>query len=508
MGKVRAATTNVGGLGRPEKRAAFFGWCRQLLLDVILVQETHCSSPDLANAWNTDWGSTGFWSVGAKTGGTAVLLSRAASSWNPRIRRCDPRTTIIDLDIDGVPTTFVNVYAPNDHKDNKSFFAALADSDWDPDRLHLLAGDFNLVVDPSLDRPGQTFAREDPSALLSLTHRLDLADLWRQRNPTSTQVSRRSAMGTAGSRIDRWYLPPVLAPQITGPSHVPATFSDHDAVTLDLQPLIQQRSAYWKLNASLLRDPDYCALILKVIKEVATNNPFLCPSDLWERMKGDIRAASKAYSARKAASMRARILALHGKLAAIEAAFPITRAAAASAASIRLEINDDLMKKIKAARIRSRAQWHDAGERPSRYFSALEKSRKAANLITAVKTSAGTVTSQADLETAAWDFYQDLYTASPTSVPDQDLLLESLLPSPTDLNVCEGILTADELASSVRSAPRNKSPGPDGLPFEFYKTFWDSLGGASPPRRQRLVRQRPAHRHPEAELHHPPPQEG
>jgi len=471
------ATINVGGLGRPEKRAAFFGWCRQMSLDVILVQETHCSSPAHATDLNTEWGATGFWSVGDNTGGTAVLLSRAASSWNPQIRRCDPRTTIIDLDIDGVPTTLVNVYAPNNAKNNKAFFTTLADADWDPDRLHLLAGDFNSVVDPSLDRPGQTFAREDPSALLSLTHRLGLVDLWRQRNPTSTQVSRRSARGTAGSRIDRWYLPPVLAPQFTGPSHVPATFSDHDAVIFDLQPLVQQRSAYWKLNASLLHDPDYSALILMIVKEVATNNPFLCSSDLWERMKGDIRAASKAYSARKAASMRARILALHGRLAAIEAAFPISRAAATSAAAIRLEINTDLMKKIRAARVRSRTQWHDAGERPSRYFSALEKSRKAANLISSITTSSGTVTSQPDLEREAMAFYEDLYTASITNPHDQDRLLDVLTPSSADLTVCEGSLTSAELASSVHSAPRNKSPGPDGLPFEFYKTFWDTLGG-------------------------------
>ena len=131
MGRVRMATINVGGLGRPEKRAAFFGWCRQMSLDVILVQETHCSSPAHATDLNTEWGATGFWSVGDNTGGTAVLLSRAASSWNPQIRRCDPRTTIIDLDIDGVPTTLVNVYAPNNARSNKAYFTALGNLSWD-----------------------------------------------------------------------------------------------------------------------------------------------------------------------------------------------------------------------------------------------------------------------------------------------------------------------------------------------------------------------------------------
>lgn len=40
---------------------------------------------------------------------------------------------------------------------------------------------------------------------------------------------------------------------------------------------------------------------------------------------------------------------------------------------------------------------------------------------------------------------------------------------------CEMDLTMEELDMIIQKAPLNKSPGPDGLPFEFYRTFWQDI---------------------------------
>ncbi len=40
-------------------------------------------------------------------------------------------------------------------------------------------------------------------------------------------------------------------------------------------------------------------------------------------------------------------------------------------------------------------------------------------------------------------------------------------------SVCDKPLTMKELDDVISKSPVNKSPGPDGLPFEFYKVFWD-----------------------------------
>ena len=36
-------------------------------------------------------------------------------------------------------------------------------------------------------------------------------------------------------------------------------------------------------------------------------------------------------------------------------------------------------------------------------------------------------------------------------------------------------MEVDDLEASLKSTSRNKSPGNDGLPYEFYKTFWNEI---------------------------------
>lgn len=40
----------------------------------------------------------------------------------------------------------------------------------------------------------------------------------------------------------------------------------------------------------------------------------------------------------------------------------------------------------------------------------------------------------------------------------------------------EGPISLAECSKIINSFPLNKAPGNDGLPIEFYKTFWNFLG--------------------------------
>ena len=40
----------------------------------------------------------------------------------------------------------------------------------------------------------------------------------------------------------------------------------------------------------------------------------------------------------------------------------------------------------------------------------------------------------------------------------------------------EGVITLEECSKVLNSFALNKAPGNDGLPVEFYRTFWDSVG--------------------------------
>ncbi len=52
-----------------------------------------------------------------------------------------------------------------------------------------------------------------------------------------------------------------------------------------------------------------------------------------------------------------------------------------------------------------------------------------------------------------------------------------MIPKINDQNreLCEEPFNIEDLFNVVKRMPKNKSPGPDGLPFEFFKVFWDSI---------------------------------
>ena len=77
------------------------------------------------------------------------------------------------------------------------------------------------------------------------------------------------------------------------------------------------------------------------------------------------------------------------------------------------------------------------------------------------------------------NFYQKLYTSSfdPQSCRVFFDKVSPFIPTISIQNceLCEGPITVEELQSVITKMPTNKSPGPDGLSYEFYVTFWEDL---------------------------------
>ena len=77
-------------------------------------------------------------------------------------------------------------------------------------------------------------------------------------------------------------------------------------------------------------------------------------------------------------------------------------------------------------------------------------------------------------------FYSELYSANAeSSNVSYSFLHKPEIPKLTTekKNICEGKLSVKECFDCLQSFENNKSPGNDGLTAEFYKTFWNSLGG-------------------------------
>ena len=76
-------------------------------------------------------------------------------------------------------------------------------------------------------------------------------------------------------------------------------------------------------------------------------------------------------------------------------------------------------------------------------------------------------------------FYEDLFTKRKDINSFNfysNLYLNHKKLSEEESASCEGPLTLNECTSSLNSMSLNKSPGSDGLPVEFYRTFWNEIG--------------------------------
>lgn len=75
-------------------------------------------------------------------------------------------------------------------------------------------------------------------------------------------------------------------------------------------------------------------------------------------------------------------------------------------------------------------------------------------------------------------FYTTLYTAAYLDGAEQSFFLDKIINklSSTEAALCEGDVTLEECTAALHSFSSNKSPGVDGLSFEFYRTFWDCMG--------------------------------
>ena len=79
----------------------------------------------------------------------------------------------------------------------------------------------------------------------------------------------------------------------------------------------------------------------------------------------------------------------------------------------------------------------------------------------------------------ATKFYSDLYTSR--DIPECSIeeylgktYMENIL-NETEQRLCEGMLTIEECTQAVNGMKKNKSPGSDGLPSDFYKMFWPEV---------------------------------
>lgn len=217
------------------------------------------------------------------------------------------RYIIVDFVIDKFKGILVNVYGPNE--DNPSFFTNLFDKiDARYNDSLLMAGDFNIVMDPRLDlynNRGSIYTQKR-KVLQEYLEQKGLVDVFRVMHPDEQIYTWRKPFGREiiMSRLDYFFVSQDLLLR-TNQSIINTRFSsDHSRISLQIDFSTNKRGpGSWKFNNLLLQDKEFLSNMNDLIVQYKYNVKPKHEGDLdvqWEELTRLMIQYAKKYAKEKA----------------------------------------------------------------------------------------------------------------------------------------------------------------------------------------------------------------
>ena len=241
----------------------------------------------------------------------------------------------------------------------------------------------------------------------STCNKHNLIDIWREHNPDGQQFTWHSSNSSKGARLDMFIVSSHLSSICSNIQIVPGYRTDHNMISMDLQTVESRGPGLWKFNESLLKDEEYIRIvhecICRTIEDYAiplytqdflsnTSNykdiQFQIDDDLfYETLLLMIRGETVKYSKRKAKRMKEKEKELVTRISNANTVFSRTKSAESGSLSQRYKKELEEFRKpyIDGLIVRSRARWHEEGEKSSKYFLGLEKRNATNKSITVLK---------------------------------------------------------------------------------------------------------------------------
>lgn len=480
---------NVQGLRDKQKRARLIQWAKYQSADILLLQETHFTNI-LENELNIEFSEWDLYhSFGETNSRGCSIFIKNTLFYNLIDTVQDPngRFILLNIELFDSVLTLVNLYSPNHKQARNIFYHNLNEIILNSSQgIKIIGGDHNdtLTHNDRIYRCVQDKPKKVPVTNLSkMIKSQSLIDIWKHNNSNKTQYTWRRKNGIEKSRLDFWLIEENFIPQVLSTDIRPALIqhTDHMAISLKLKIPNTRGKGFWKFNNTLLDDPTYIEKINSLITTIKSLN-INSHQTKWEICKLEIKDETINFSKLKAKQRNIKLQNLEKELKSLldlkdEFHDEHTKA---KIRELQSEIEFIYNFKATGAQIRARVQFLEEGERNTKYFHSLEKSRQARKVITSLKIDNNTITDTYEILNEEVRFYEKLYNSDSTINPSEfDQYLNNTVTNYLNndqANICEGKLSNSECYESLKDMKLNKSPGLDGLTVEFYQKFWPLIG--------------------------------
>lgn len=476
MESLNIVSCNINGLRDDLKRKQTFDYFNNSNHNIILLQETH-STVDVIKNWQREWNGTSYWNSGTNFQCGVAILTKHNITINNLNYFSDEQGRLITLTFshNNKNIQIINIYAPNKPQLRPAFYNSI-NMYVLPNHSLFLAGDFNMTLTKE-DRSGGTpspLHQYGKIELQSIIDQHNLVDIWKRKHPKTKQFSWTSPDGNIQSRLDRLYIPQQFERGTLETKLTPFVWSDHNLLETKISnhDTNKQGPSYWKLNTSILQEPEFIEIITNFYKSWRTKIPLFQELDSWwDLTKCHFKNLATQYS-------QLRQKHKYEEFKKVLTEIQQQNNTEKTLNQLKRELLTLQNSLYLGAATRSKETLIEQGETPTKFFFAQEQIKQSKKSLVKLKLDSGecTTSSKTILKSLA-TYYRTLYSKSTINKTAQAKLLSKIdrKLSPSQNQNLDKQLTKKEIKHSVDTMENEKSPGLDGLPVEFYKTFWDLI---------------------------------
>jgi exonuclease III len=474
---------------------------------IINLQETHLSNN---NTLKYHWRQGVFQSTTQNnSGGVAILYNNGffdeiLDNTNDNEGRMCSFTAIKN----DVITTFINVYAPNDHIKSKTFFNSLEQlilntKEKFPSTGIVISGDFNFVFDKDTDSIGRQFRQQESELsdnVKRIMTRQNLTDSYRSIHKWGGFTWGRDNPSFIRSRLDHILISNNLTNElIQCYTNKSPNESDHSLIYIEMNNReVKFGPGIKRCNSNLLENEDNLNNLLECLNTHLNNidrtwNPhqkldymkMILRDKMLElgRIEAKIEKTELEYNNMEIDNLNKKME--HLLIEANKNDTNLTKYLEdIDKIKLAIEMIEELNKPIKDKRsqnliFRSRAKWAEKGEKSNKYFLNLLKQRQQKLQIRKIIANGQTHYTQDEISKAITNFYRNLYSKNKTPKDINETKDEMFKDLPKisnqDKERLSKPITEAELTEALKTCTES-SPGPDGITYGTYKKTWMIFG--------------------------------
>lgn len=464
----KIASININAISSTLKKNLLrdFVWNNEI--DILFLQEVAFEN------FNFLPSHLAFVNISSDNKGTAILVRKNIDFFDVLM---NPNGRITSIRIGGI--NFINIYAHSGsafRKERDTLFTQDILAHLSQTYSNVILGDFNCIL---LKKDSNGVVKNISQGLQQLVDSFLLRDIGNSLNSKTFYTFFR---GDSMSRLDRVYGPQTFLEAVRSFETLATPFSDHHSLIVKFETDSNSNvtvcgKGYWKINPTLLSDDDIKNEFVKVIRDTKRRQAYtenFC--DWWVnhlKTKAKSFFKTKSFELNKCVSDSKNFL--YGCLKEITIQQNEGKNVSREMGFVKTKLMNIEQSRIENLKMKTSACNILEDEK----MSLFQISKRVVKSNSPMKLDLnGNLTSDPKkLKIAIEDHFESLYENDKAFYPGASNFLDTIdrRLSPEDCNSLTAPVRLSELEQALQQSTKKKSPGPDGLTYEFYSIFFNDL---------------------------------